>query len=399
MKYEDPDVQFTLAQHAYATQPSQRTHVAPLLAASIRELFPTYAVPAQLIEDGVVVVPVFNATERKQWRETMLRCIHSFPEYTDTSAPVLGGFAALGNPSSFHHPDIRRLRHRVYNHVKNTVLRPYAAVTGMDMQSELLFDRLMWRQPGQAATAESWHRDVCVPPPRSTLQEEDAIFGGWTNFDDVDQVFSCVPGTHLDRRLFEFKPGFDKIQKEQHARYKQRSHRIRVPPGHAVVFFQHIVHEVVSSPAKHDMIRLFHGYRLTHATVSLFDCDYRERDVFASQGLPRLPSFQLPAMFSSNHQSLFLGIPKDPNQTELNRNMRLPGSTHKTNLIEWSTRFQEQFLVEKIHERTNKPYVCVRRFLCSLREAGLPLYPPYSAEERALYTPQPLHSNNNTPTN
>ena len=42
--------------------------------------------------------------------------IRSFPEYTTkASVPVLGGFAALGNAASFHHPTIREKRGFVYD--------------------------------------------------------------------------------------------------------------------------------------------------------------------------------------------------------------------------------------------------------------------------------------------
>ena len=57
------------------------------------------------------------------------------------------------------------------------------------LKSEMLFDRMLLRKKGQNPLAESWHRDVCSKPPKSTLSKGDNILGGWLNLDDNNQFF------------------------------------------------------------------------------------------------------------------------------------------------------------------------------------------------------------------
>jgi hypothetical protein len=59
-----------------------------------------------------------------------------------------------------------------------------------------------------------------------------------------------------------------------------------------------MVHEALGRAV---LYRLFHGFRLTTGTV------------FEDQALLRLPSFQLPAMYSANQGSAFPGLPSSKN--------------------------------------------------------------------------------------
>jgi hypothetical protein len=362
-------------------------------------LYPEYINAIRLFRHGYVVMPMLDNIAVTKWRSDLRSDIQSFPEYKNTQYPVLGGFAALGNPASFHHPSIRNKRHFVYNHIRSTLLRDYAIITGDEdeLKSELLFDRIMWRQSGQSPSQESWHRDVTVKPPKSSLQVGDCILGGWTNLDDTDQYFSCVPGTHLDSTLFgTVNTGFSKIPKEKHAGYRTRSMRISIPSGHCLVFFQHLVHEVVPSKAIHDMYRIFHGFRLTHGDKPIFYDDYKHRRVFEDQDIPRLPSFQKPPMYSSNHGSVLLGLPQDPSvSTELVGKFTLPGQNIKTNTVQWSLNTFHNNSIEtktRIKDGRSFSYHIVRRFMKSLREDGYPLYDAYTRKERALYIPSLLFS-------
>ena len=67
----------------------------------------------KLKRTGVTTLPVFSSEEliplQKEFHQTLL----SFPEYSrHTTEPiyVLGGFAAFGNPASFHNPLVRKIR-------------------------------------------------------------------------------------------------------------------------------------------------------------------------------------------------------------------------------------------------------------------------------------------------
>ena len=45
--------------------------------------------------------------------------------------------------------------------------------------------------------------------------------------------------------------------------------KIEIPPGHIIIFYERIVHEVTGGKAKHPMCRLFLGWRLTYGSKSL----------------------------------------------------------------------------------------------------------------------------------
>jgi hypothetical protein len=270
--------------------------------------------------------------------------------------------------------------------------------TEEDLRAELLFDRIMWRRKGQAPSPEAWHRDVTAKPPRTTLCPNDVVLGGWTNLDQVPQYFSCAPGTHLKVNLFDMvNTGFAKIPTHEHAIYRNQSTKVVIPSGHCILFFQHLVHEVVGGKADHDMCRMFHGIRLTQCSEALFRDDYQQRRVFEDQAVPRLPSFQLPPMYSANHGSLLLGLPNDPREEPTGK-FYLPGQSTKTNPIWWSHEtFHRASLEEKIRRKKGHPewdrrYTIVRRHMRSLAADGYALYPAYSAQERSYYAPQLLLS-------
>ena len=71
---------------------------------------------------GVATVPVYQLSELDELNSEFDAACHSFPEYARTSANknkdgkdilyVLGGFAAFGNPASFHNTFVRKLRQK-----------------------------------------------------------------------------------------------------------------------------------------------------------------------------------------------------------------------------------------------------------------------------------------------
>ena len=343
----------------------------------------------ELLKNGVVVIPFLDTQQLKDIRISFISTVFQFPEYISTTHPVLGGFAAFGNPSSFHNPFIRKLRKDVYKYLQKVLFKDYASVVNPSLKSEMLFDRMLLRKKGQNPLAESWHRDVCSKPPKSTLSKGDNILGGWLNLDDNNQFFSCVPGTHLDVELYDLTDGFDRFTKEQSKQLDQRKQKITVKPGHLVLFYQHIAHEVLPNKAKNDMYRLFHGFRLTTSDKQLFESDYKKRKVFEDQAIPRLPSYQLPTMYSKNHQTFFTGLTKK--KGEIIGKFKLSGQTKKTNLIWWSKdTFKESILEEYERKWDKSKYLKVAREMKSLRQYNLPLYTPYTDNEIILYTPQKI---------
>ncbi len=258
----------------------------------------------QLIKDGVAVVPLFTPAEVIDWNARLLAELKVFPEYVDAehaSKLVDGGFGALANPGSFHNPTVRALRMeinkrtRAFFGVVSAQLHPSDAE---QWKIEQLVDRLALRPKGSSTSSESWHRDQSPT--------KDAVFGGWVNLDsDRLQYFSCNPRTHHE------SPdglGFATLPPELGKIADTKKVRIEIPPGHWVVFYQNLVHEVAKMKQTQDSMRLYIGFRLTRSVHPLFVEEKPDKDfgasfdwhshVFVKQGPPPLASGQYPPLWA-----------------------------------------------------------------------------------------------------
>lgn len=324
----------------------------------------TYA--DDLLRLGVAVVPIFPTLGTlEEERVRLLAAMDSFPEYAAKGfvvQRVLGGFGALGNPSSFHHASIRRLRCGVKKRLAKKLFVDYCrlrfgatACEQHDVRLESMFDRVCVRAAAFGeVTPEAFHRDVYSesahvnkkdqargtlrPLPRSLPQSlplphssapadgptPDLICGGWLNLDREPQYLAGILGSHEPSVLGPPLPsptGFAmeldqagcrqrlEAQAERifspHIRTDARGYVI-VPSGHAVVFVQGLVHTVARSRHKGVVhpglsVRLFHGFRLTTETMPLFDI----KGIIETGAVPRIPSGQVPCMYSSNHYAFF----------------------------------------------------------------------------------------------
>lgn len=306
-----------------------------------------------LIRDGVAVVRVMTPDRAAEHREAIRR---SRPvEFVDYDGPlVMGGFGAYGHPSSFHDPVIRRFRSEIVPVVESFFRRHFRGAF-----IETLFDRVCVRPTGSKTTKETWHRDVSPP-------NNGHVFGGWVNLDATDQFFSCCPGTHRDAPTNT--SGFVRSGPAE------TETRVPVPPGHAIVFFQNILHQVLPMRQKQDSYRVFHGFRISPDDAPLFPRLLTDKWI-DDQAVPLLPSGQKPPMYSSNHSSVFLfsGGPNDP--------------------IGFSARIHPSCAQEKVcHGAKNRgrTYRIVDRHMTSLRAYNLPMLPPYTDEERRIFSPHRL---------
>ena len=71
-----------------------------------------------------------------------------------------------------------------------------------------------------------------------------------------------------------------------------------MPPGHLVIFYEHLAHEVTSVPVKKMDLRLFIGWRLTDATTPLISDISKRMD---EQGIIRIKSGQECPMHAALH--------------------------------------------------------------------------------------------------
>ncbi|NDH05102.1 hypothetical protein EBX93_04135 [bacterium] len=296
---------------------------------------------------GVVVLKVLDGDFTALFRETE----QGFPEFKAGARPmVLGGFAAYGNPASFHAPFVKMIR----QHVATKVLA--SGIFKGPHGVEILFDRIMHRHPNQKPGVESPHRDVT---PAKFLKEadDDRLFGGWVNLGRHDQFFIGKPGSHLGvRNTFEVArshQGFCVLPKDspEYAEYQKTKQTFRVPPGHIIIFPQHLLHEVVAHKTP-EQFRLFIGWRLTLSNTVLFPNKEQSIDEL---GVPTMPSGQVPPMFSPNHCSAFKNKP-----------FSWCGETESGTLSEWWDR------------SLKVPY---GRHLGSLKQYGFE-YPGYTEEEK-----------------
>ena len=291
---------------------------------------------------GVAVVPYMDEPSRKMWETLLWKALDEMPEFQRrgrTVQRVLGGFGALGNPSSFHHPTVRAFRRKFKRLTAKTMLRHYVQAkypaAYRSLRLEALFDRLCVRcEAFQRPTEEAWHRDIYDGDkyrlrqlPR-TLPDgaSDLLIGGWSNLDHRPQYFIGLVGTHEDP-ADSAVGGFAAYTKEQIRRFRfnetlkdqanrRFGHTIRcnergeivVPPGSALLFFQRLVHSVKSGPQPETpALRVFHGFRLTTEEASLFD----HEGVLANGAVPRIPSGQMPPMYSQNHYAAFANPNED----------------------------------------------------------------------------------------
>lgn len=135
--------------------------------------------------------------------------------------------------------------------------------------------------------------------------------------------------------------------------------------GEWVVFYQNLVHEVVSRRRAHRTVRIFAGFRLTRLNEPLFPDNAQ---AYADFGVPKIPSGQTPHMYSANHWS----FPKN-----------------RATLVSWSKQtFIDSVLETRVVKTTNEACQVVPVVCPSLRALGKhDVYPPYSAADLAILSP------------
>ena len=388
-----------------------------------------------LHEWGATVIPVMDEASRQFWERELFRAMDEFPEYEAKGREVqrvLGGFGALGNPSSFHHRTVRQFRRKVKRLVAQPLMREFVKlrfpVHHKSISLEALFDRLCVRkQAFKEPSPEMWHRDIysskeyglrelpstlptgrTLPLPEGTMPSlyqkletvQDMIFGGWINMDHRTQHFVALPGTQ-DSSIGS-GDGFSKFSKEDAKRHRfderlreqangkighslvtNEEGNVMVPPGHALIFFQRLIHSVKGGAQPETAaLRVFHGFRLTCEKTSLFDI----REVVDNGAVPRIPSGQIPPMYSKNHYAAF-NDPSNPYWREWGRSTFRLECLH---LRQRSDASKGTYHTPGSKDDRNKA-ANNGRYMPSLSEMGIwdESY-RYSAEEEKALLPQPL---------
>ena len=344
---------------------------------------------------GAVVVPLFPPAELTRANRRLQREIDIYPEYNCVNSietpRVLGGFGAFGNPSSFHSPIVRDIRAVALPVARRVFAQAYADSKSPPVL-EQLFDRVCLRTAGTKIPPESWHRDITPPQvklpstdgklaknPTKLPVEEAQVFGGWINLNKPGQEaqqFIFVPGSHISQATSTTATGFAPIAKEDHRELDAASVTLDVPPGHLLIFFQHIVHKVAPVTYKNSSLRLFTSWRLGGPMNPFFGEEYSAR-IITNFESPVIPSGQRAPLYSANCLSI--------------RNKKT---------VEWSKRAIHKSLLVQITptKRSNKsPYTIAPRFLISLPKSfrkQTPLFfSPYSKYQLQALAPRFLSLN------
>ena len=329
---------------------------------------------SSLLARGVAVIPCFAQESLPQIKAEFLHALRTLPELREETevasrVPAFGGFGALGLPSSFHHPFIRLLRREVYKATRPLfemllpVLDEQEGGEAGAYNLEQLVDRVQLRPAGATPTAESFHRDLSVYGPGCSAVDGDHIFGGWVNLDETPQGFSCVLGTHVPGKNSAVgASGFNSItSRAEIEQWKAQRSLITIPPGHLILFYSNIVHEVLAKKRSFPSARMYCGWRCTTSMRPLFD-DFEAR--MAQQEAIALPSRQEPPLHAKLHWTNW------PAQLQA-----------------WSiAMLKPQYLVErtvKSGKRANERFTVAPQVL---RSSGIH-YPAYTDEELALHRP------------
>ena len=232
----------------------------------------------------MVCIEILDTAALKQARSDLKQEFDNFPEFVqkrelriengkieeggpslwptlenDDFLPVGGSFGALGNPSSFHNPFVRKMRRLVHYEVLKSGKVP---IHGRNF--EQIADRLLVRRPYKSPTAEAWHRDEAM-----FAEEGDDIYGGWLNLDTTDQHFSFVPNTAFDDSVKGVNMGFAKLREDEHPYCLWNSIEETIKPGHLMLFNERTIHEVLSRRHRQTTCRLFFGWRVTYSQSPL----------------------------------------------------------------------------------------------------------------------------------
>ena len=307
--------------------------------------------------------------------------IHSDPEQLF----VLGGFGALANPSSFHHPMRRQLMNDIFDYMEPIFRRTFQNSDLKDYRYlSMIPDRFGIRRVGQEVGKETWHKDSSMTAEQAHVA---LVFGGWINLNaSLNTYFSCVPadvippletGGFYERKLQQ-KGGFT-AEKERIPELNRRKFRVVVPPNHIVIFNEMLTHEVVKAVTTEPF-----NYRCyLKWFVSKNDIPYwpRERmeNYFAHQSQIGMSRYQPDApLFASAHSSYGAGVEK---------------------LVQFSERIIPELRTFQIKGEKIKKDRLVPRFLgkkdkSEVREGLVDwgkAFPEYTAYEKSIYIPRRMY--------
>lgn len=334
---------------------------------------------------GYTIIQVLTPEEVSVYHRGLMLDMKHFPEYVeghDLGKQVLGGFGALGNPSSFHCGSVRNLRVLAHPKVEK-LMRVFKKQTdGVPDNLEQIIDRVLYRTKGNSASKESWHRDIAPGTPQG-----DMVFGGWLNLDTTGvQHFSCIPGTHTNGKV-PGDDGFVKLSPEQQKLYNtKRQAPVVIKPGQLLIFNECLVHEIASKKLKADsMLRLFMGWRLTNSTEKLID---NLKELLNEQAVMPLKSGQMPRIYPKLYWTNFPVPKKEGAKSLQDINGQFKPSVYMGCKMQSGVHNGNTFLVP--HQPSGKGAHMESLTFMQHKDPSILLYDAYSSEEVKILRPNKL---------
>jgi len=312
---------------------------------------------------GWVTIPIYDEQTLVAKRHAFVKALTTMPEFKDGKAMyennrpfVLGAFSALGNPASFHNHMVRNTRIDCHRKAKAAVFYDFLRANKA-LHLEQTIDRMLYRPKGVTVGGESKHRDES-----KYAQPDDLVFGGWVNFDSFEHTLHACPGSHMDEEAIGSTKGFNKIPTNS----GHTISKIAVPPGHLLIFYERMVHEVANVKAKQNMHRLFIGFRLTTSNEALHQdgtlglC----RDLSTMNTMP-IKSGQISWMWTPNHWTF-----------------------HRRLIKKISQDVKDEVLEELKVKSTGETFAAIPRHMKSLKDYNMmDTYEKYDPKEVAMHIP------------
>lgn len=386
-----------------------------------------------LLHYGVLVLKDKEFVDNKDAiKDAFNKSIEGMPEFTADykkrargNAPdtqfIHGGFAALGNASSFHNEFVRRLRQVAMSRVA-LVASKIAEFSNdpTEWVFEQIIDRMLYRASDFSPQTDAWHMDLPAAASKLKPKDEKLVFGGWYSV-GRDQEFSCWPESHLHSKT-DAQDGFNVLQPYQKDIANTHKVGIKVPAGHILIFDESIVHQVIKGPTiplkqqrsvmpKETVRRVFLGWALRHGDKYTAPVIEEMDRLLDTQAVMPLKSGQIPEFYPEQPRTAFL-IARFPKWREYAEAAIVPslhvkwsmengGINSKTfvwDLDNNGSLIPGEFTWKKKeypYEATQVPEGSTVNFeptlapvrFPSLYDSGLGMYPEYRKDEKKIYFP------------
>jgi len=270
-----------------------------------------------LIEDGVVVIPLFDEEEVRSYvnrLEAVLKVAPDSPawfrregyegiSFEERKVLVGGSFSALGSVSAYYNDVVRDL-------LDDLIARLHAFQRALAIRLRQPFirhhsDRLLIRPGDAKVQSEAWHRDISIND--STPYQ----FGGWLALRGR-QRFSHIRGNYLSPANYAKHLDGLKRHGKNHGFAKEKPPQnvpkrvADIPPGSVIIFYTHVFHEIAPTPKGTPlMIRQFYGFSLSN-NPNTVDRNYvkTQQKRWRDQVPQLIPSGQEPLQVPRNYWPL-----------------------------------------------------------------------------------------------